>query len=374
MLYSAGFEFEYALVTESPDVGAGSFRDTGSFHDFGDLDFDTLQRALADGSGTTDEGLVRGDLGIKSGYWYLEGDERFDADGTFTTMLVKGVEIRTPICSSTTEAADRLIDLQDDISKRLAPLGLHLGIVGFNPVREAYVLDPPLNEWERKMRAEHREYDHAEVSNLSYGPDINLSFPGFSAEQVVEVTRRLTYYSPFMVPFSFSSPFHAGRAWRGPSKRTYERTWRRVAARCFVDPPAGAEPTMVHPPRIPREEGRIEFKAYDAFLSRDLLLAGAALTLGVCLADDLPGLADAPSRDLHQRAATAAFDDPEIAAGAREVLTAARRALTERAGLRHEAGHLACLDQLLRQERTPADSLLDAYSRTGLMYHPEGLR
>ncbi|EGD43699.1 putative protein TPRXL [Nocardioidaceae bacterium Broad-1] len=374
MLYSAGFEFEYALVTESPDVGAGAIRDVGTFHDFEDLDFDALQRALADGSGTTDDGLVRGDLGIKSGYWYLEGDERFDAEGNFTTMLVKGVEIRTTICPSITEAADRLIDLQGDIAKRLEPLGLHLGIVGFNPVREAYVLDPPLNEWEQRMRAEHREYDHAEVSNLSYGPDINLSFPGLSAAQVVEATRRLTYYSPFMVPFSFSSPFYAGKVWHGPSKRTYERTWRRVAARCFVETTAGVEPTMVHPPRIPREEGRIEFKAFDSFLTRDLLLAGAALTLGVCLADDLPGLADRPSRDLHQRAATAAFADPEIAAGARQVLAAARRALSERAGLRHEVGHLDGLDQLLSEGRTPADSLLDAYSRTGLMYHPEGLR
>lgn len=364
MLYSAGFEFEYALVSE-----------TGTFHDFGDLDFAALQHALADGSGTTDEGLVRGDLGIKNGYWYLEGDERFDPNGVFTSMLVKGVEIRTPICSNTTEAADRLIDLQTDLSARLYPLGLRLGIVGFNPVREAYVLDPPLNEWEQRMRAEHREYDHAEVSNLSYGPDINLSFPELSAADVVEVTRRLTYYSPFMVPFSFSSPFHAGRPWHGPSKRTYERTWRRVAARCFVgSPPAGAEPTMVHPPRIPREEGRIEFKAFDAFLSHDLLLAGAALTLGVCLADDLPGLADTPSRDLHQRAATAAFADPEIADGARDVLAAAHRALAAGSTMGAEAGHLDRLDQLLRAGRTPADSLLDAYSRTGLMYLSEGLR
>ncbi|MGH3350457.1 MAG: glutamate-cysteine ligase family protein [Nocardioides sp.] len=371
MLYSAGFEFEYALVTlPSPD-GTGTAHDAGTFHDFGDLDFTTLQAALADGSGSSDEDLVRGDLGIKSGYWYLEGDERFTPDGTFDTMLVKGVEIRTPICSSTTEAADRLLDLQELIAKRLAPLGLRLGIVGFNPVREAYVLDPPLNEWEQAMRTEHREYDHAEVSNLSYGPDINLSFPDLEAAEVVALAQRLTYYSPFLVPFSFSSPFHAGRPWRGPSKRTYERTWRRVATRCFVSsPPAGAETTLVHPPRIPREEGRIEFKAFDAFLSRDLLLAGAALTLGVCLADDLPGLADTPSRDLHQRAATSAFTDPEIAAGARDVLAAARRALAGRP----EAGHLEVLDTLLSAGRTPADSLLDAYSRTGLMFHPEGLR
>ncbi|MEI7059056.1 glutamate-cysteine ligase family protein [Nocardioides sp. CCNWLW239] len=358
MLYSTGFEFEYALVDRD-----------GTFHDFTDLDFAALQSALADGSGTSDENLVRGDLGIKSGYWYLEGDERFSTDGTFTTMLVKGVEIRTPVCTGTAEAADRLIDLQGDLTARLDPLGLRLGIVGFNPVREAYVLDPPLNAWEQQMRAEHREYDHAEVSNLSYGPDINLSFPELSASEVVEVTRRLTYYSPFMVPFSFSSPFHAGGPWRGPSKRTYERTWRRVAARCFVDAPLG-DPTMVHKPRIPREEGRIEFKAFDAFLSRDLLLAGAALTLGVCLTDELPGIADAPSRDLHQRAATAALADPEIASGAREVLTAARRAL---AGM-PEAGHLDCLDQFLSEGRTPADNLLDAHSRTGLMYLPEGLR
>lgn len=362
MLYSAGFEFEYALVTEAPDAA--------TFHDFTDLDFEVLQRALADGAGATDDDLVRGDLGIKSGYWYLEGDERFDAEGTFTSMLVKGVEIRTPICFSTVEAADRLADLQGQLVERLAPLGLQLGIVGFNPVREAYVLDPPLNEWEQRMRAEHREYDHAEVSNLSYGPDINLSFPGASPTEVVEMTRRLTHYSPFMVPFSFSSPFHAGRPWRGPSKRTYERTWRRVAARCFVEPPAGTEATMVHPPRIPREEGRIEFKAYDAFPSRELLLAGAALTLGVCLADDLPGLADRASRDLHQRSATGAFADQEIADGAREVVAAARRALT---GM-PEADHLDALARLLSERRTPADSLLDDYSRTGLMYSPEGLR
>ncbi|GGR65739.1 hypothetical protein J2S40_002471 [Nocardioides luteus] len=362
MLYSAGFEFEYALVTEADDAA--------TFHDFTDLDFEVLQRALADGAGATDDDLVRGDLGIKSGYWYLEGDERFDADGTFTSMLVKGVEIRTPICASTVAAADRLADLQDDLVERLAPLGLQLGIVGFNPVREAYVVDPPLNAWEERMRAEHREYDHAEVSNLSYGPDINVSFPGASAQDVVEMTRRLTHYSPFMVPFSFSSPFHAGRPWRGPSKRTYERTWRRVAARCFVEPPVGAEATMVHPPRIPREEGRIEFKAFDAFTSRELLLAGAALTLGVCLAGDLPGLADQPSRDLHQRCATEAFADPEIAAGARAVLAAARRAL---AGT-PEASHLDPLDRLLSEGRTPADSLLEEYSHTGQMYRSEGLR
>ncbi|TQL67813.1 glutamate-cysteine ligase [Nocardioides albertanoniae] len=371
MLYSAGLEFEYALVTLPSPGGTDTSHATATFHDFADLDFETLQQALADGPGAADPELVRGDLGIKGGYWYLEGDERFDPEGTFTSMLVKGLEIRTPICSSTTEATDRLIELQAEVSGRLAPLGLRLGIVGFNPVREAYVMDPPLNEWEQAMRAEHREYDHAEVSNLSYGPDINLSFPGLGADQVVGLARRLTHYSPFMVPFSFSSPFHAGHRWRGPSKRTYERTWRRVATRCFVSsPPAGADPLLVHPPRVPREEGRIEFKAYDAFLSRDLLLAGTALALGVCLADDLPGLADAPSRDLHQRSATAAFADPEIAAGARDVLTAARRALAGRP----EAGHLDVLDPLLSARRTPADTLLDAYSRTGLMFHPEGLR
>ncbi|MBO0609234.1 glutamate-cysteine ligase family protein [Myceligenerans salitolerans] len=362
MPYKCGFEFEYVLVDSSQRI-----------RDFTSLDFRELDRALADGEGTEDDSLTRGDLSIKSGYWYLEGDERFGPDGTFLDLRVKGAEVRTPIAGTLTGAADHLLRLQNDLEARLAPLGLGLGIVGFHPTLTEYRIEPPLNDWERAMRAEHHEYGYANVSNVSFGPDVNLSFPGLNADGVVDLTRKLTHYSPYLVPFSFSSPFFDGGPWGGPSRRTYERTWRRVAARCFVErePAPSVEPVFVYRPRVPAERGRIEFKAYDAFLSRAHLLAGAALVLGVCLSDELPGRDDVPSRELHQLAAARAFDSPGIADGAAEVLEAARTAL---AGLPDEAELLRPFADLLDRGRTPADDLLDAYARTGRTFHQGGLR
>ncbi|GAB3170496.1 hypothetical protein GCM10027059_37070 [Myceligenerans halotolerans] len=362
MPYKCGFEFEYVLVDVSQRI-----------RDFTTLDWRSLDAALAGGEGADDDSLTRGDLGIKSGYWYLEGDERFGPDGTFQDLRVKGVEIRTPIGTNLSGAADRLLHLQGLLEERLAPLGLGLGIVGFHPTLTEYRIEPPLNDWERAMRAEHHEYGHASVSNVSFGPDVNLSFPGLDDAGVVDLTRKLTHYSPYMVPFSFSSPFFDGGPWGGPSRRTYERTWRRVAARCFVEraPDPAVSPVSLYRPRVPAERGRIEFKAYDAFLSRAHLLAGAALTLGVCLSGELPGRSDVPSRELHQRAATGAFDVPEIADGAARVLEAAGKAL---AGLPGEAELLTPFADLLDRRRTPADDLLDAHTRTGQMHRPGGLR
>ncbi|GAB4085213.1 hypothetical protein GCM10028784_18430 [Myceligenerans cantabricum] len=362
MPYRCGFEFEYALVDTSHRMRS-----------FTDLDFRQLGAALAGGEGTDDDTLTRGDLGIKSGYWYLEGDERFGPDGTFQDLRVKGVEIRTPIGTSLTAGVDHLVRLQGLLEERLAPLGLGLGIVGFHPTLTEYRIEPPLNDWERAMRAEHPEYGHANVSNVTYGPDVNLSFPCLDDAGVVDLTRKLTHYSPYLVPFSFSSPFFAGGTWGGPSRRTHERTWRRVAARCFVErePDPAVSPGFLCRPRVPAERGRIEFKAYDAFLSRPLLLAGAALVLGVCLSDELPERSDVPSRELHQRAASGAFGVPEIADGAAHVLEAAGKAL---AGLPDEAALLAPFADLLDRGRTPADDLLDAHARTGQTFQPGGLR
>ncbi|MBE1875839.1 glutamate-cysteine ligase family protein [Myceligenerans pegani] len=362
MLYKCGLEFEYVLVDSSQRL-----------RDFTSLDFRALDAALAGGEGADDASLTRGDLGIKSGYWYLEGDERFGPDGTFLDLRVKGVEIRTPIGTDLAGTADQLLRLQGLLEERLAPLGLGLGIVGFHPTLTEYRIEPPLNDWERAMRAEHHEYGHANVSNVSFGPDVNLSFPGLDDAGVVDLTRKLTHYSPYLVPFSFSSPFFDGGPWGGPSRRTHERTWRRVAARCFVErePDPAVSPVCLYRPRVPAERGRIEFKAYDAFLDRAHLLAGATLVLGVCLSGELPGRDDVPSRELHQRAASAAFGAPEIADGAARVLEAARKAL---AMLPDEAALLAPFADLLDRRRTPADDLLDDHARTGLMFRPGGLR
>ena len=280
-----GIEFEYLIVDmDGPEPGR--------VRDFTNLPFDDIRELLEDKPGRDDPSLATGDLGIRSGYWYLEGDERSHDDGRFRTMAVKGVEIRTPPRQSVAAAIRELIEIEGQLTAVLARNGLGLAIGGFNPVPAAYVFDPPLNRCELAMRRADRSFDGAHIYTLSYGPDINLSMPGWSADQSLDAARKLNWYSPYIVPFSFSSPFAAGQVWHGCSKRTYERAAHRPAVKLFLAEETAAgfasRSRLVHPARLPGEVGRIEFKSFDAMPSLELLTACCHLLEGVCLATDLP--------------------------------------------------------------------------------------
>jgi hypothetical protein len=195
---------------------------------------------------------------------------------------------------------------------------------------------------------------------LSYGPDINLSLPDWTPEQALDATRKLNFYAPWLVPFSFCSPFHAGRAWQGPSWRTFHRAPLRPAVKLFLADDALArlapETKLVYPARIASEHGRIEFKAFDAQPSPEILAACCHLLVGVCLSDELSGRSEGADVALYQRAACDAFYDEDIYAGAGEILQKAGVALF-RAGCAEGVGALECLQALRATRRTPADTL-----------------
>lgn len=357
-----GIEFEYLLV----DRGGAR---PGCIRDFTNLDYAWLAPRLAERPGCADPALAVGDLGIRRGYWYIEGDERFDADGGFRTMAVKGVEIRTPPRPGVAAAVASLLAIERQLAATLAAHELGLAIVAFNPLRPAYVFEPPLNAWESALRERQRAYDGAAVATLSYGPDLNLSFPGWDARRGLAAAQRLTACAPFIVPFSFSSPFYCGAAWAGGSKRTYERAGRRPLVKFFLH--AGhalADAPLVQPARLEREVGRIEFKAFDAFLSPTVLAACGYLLAGICLADGLRPPAGDPVAML-RRGALTGFADDALRRGAHCVLEAAGKALAPY-GL---AGQLGPLRRLLAARTTPAAALLAAYCRDGRLYQPGGL-
>lgn len=364
-----GIEFEYLII----DIAGPQ---AGRIRDFGNLPFPWISDLLADKPGCDDPALATGDLGIKSGYWYLEGDERFHDDGSFRTLEVKGVEIRTPPAASVAGALAKLLEIESQLAVRLAENDLGLGIVGFNPERPRYDFTPPLNPWERELRQAHRAYDGSQISTLSYGPDINLSMPGWSAEQALEAARKLNYYAPCILPFSFSSPFFAGHRWPGCSKRTFERAGLRPTVKLFLDDEALARlaPTsrQVYPTRLPSEAGRIEFKAFDAQPSFALLAACCHLLEGICRSDELTGQSENVEIERYQRAAQAGFADQNLCDQAGEVLAKARAALLL-AGKQASAAALAPLDILLSNRLTPAQALIDLYRQGGPMYKPGGL-
>ncbi|WP_198295751.1 glutamate-cysteine ligase family protein [Imhoffiella purpurea] len=347
----------------------------GRVRDFTNLSFEEIAPQLEDKPGRDDPSLATGDIGIRSGYWYLEGDERAHEDGRFRTLMVKGVEIRTPPVPDIERAIQSMLSIEWQLTAALAKAGLGLAIAGFNPVRDRYDFDPPLNTWERAERAGDRGYDGSHVSTLSYGPDINLSWPGWNAARCLDAARKLNAYAPYIVPFSFSSPFFAGRVWEGLSRRTYARAAHRPAVKVYLDPEtfAPAEACgLAHPARLSGEVGRIEFKAFDALISVELLRACCHLLEGICLASDLAMRSEGTDIGLYRRAALSGFADSGIREGAREILAKATQALRT-AEKSPAVAALAELEEQMTRESTPAHRLLERYGRTGSMVWLGGL-
>jgi hypothetical protein len=181
---------------------------------------------------------------------------------------------------------------------------------------------------------------------------------------VVDAGRKLTCYSPYLVPFSFGSPFFRNACWDGPSRRTHHRTGPRPAVLVFVEDPGdllASDPSLTRRARTHSEAGRIEFKAFDPCEDADLYGSLLALLAGIVLDTTLPGRRTVPDAALHRTAARHGFRSPRIHAGAGRVLAAAARAL----GDDPDAARLEPLWAMHRDRTTPADALVARYARTG---------
>lgn len=342
-----GIEAEYALV-----------RPDGRFADFTNTSYSEVQPLIDTLPDYRHPELRVGDAGIRVKNWYVEGDERFDESGRSTGMTFKGIEIRTPVSPTIEESVESLSKLRSLLAAELNGRNWSFTSIGFNPCTSAY--EPSYTAWEKELQASHIGYSLPEISTLSFGPDLNFSRRSDSPEQVLETVRRLTFYSPYIVPFSFNSPFRSGAVWEGLSYRTYRRTGARPAALAHL---SGAH----HHPLVkeadpPSQHLRIEFKAFDMIGDDQLLTELFHLIFGIALADprELPGLAELPDKQLHQKVAVAGFDDEHVHREAESVVAAAREALRA-AGIERD---LPLLQHMLETRRTPAHSIREQFMRT----------
>jgi hypothetical protein len=347
-----GIEHECALL-----------HDDGTFADHTDTAFDALQAvvdALPEDAADYPD-LRVGDQGIKRKRWYVEGYERFDTNGHLVRCDPKGLEIRTRIHDTVDAAVDALrVDLAT-LDEALAGTGLRTTVIAFNPVRSEYAIEPPLNEWERGHRLGSPEERTAHLHMSTYGPDLNLSCADLDAAALVDVGRKLTHYSPWLVPLSFSSPFRDGAPWGGLSARTHVRTGQRPAVLVFLgkgDEQVDSDPSLTQEARLPAEVGRVEFKAFDA--CPDPALYGELLSLltGLVLDETLPGRRTTPDAALHQHVARAGLNDDEVHAGTGVLLDAAAAALAGRAD---DLARLAALRGRWERRECTATAMLAAY-------------
>jgi hypothetical protein len=348
-----GIEHEFPVTNHS-----------GEFCDFTNTTFEDFNQLIAVMPTYASDypGLRVGDLGIKSKRWYIEGFERFSETGEYLHTDIKGFEIRTPICHSLEEAVETLkIDfaLWEEKAK---PLGFSAASVAHNPFQVEFIPTPPLNSWEVTHRQTPEERT-AFIHMLTAGPDMSFSHPDLTTEKTIDIAKKLTFYSPYIVPFSYSSPFYQGDLWDGLSRRTYYRTGRRPAVMVFVEKDEAlikSQPTLTDKARLQAEIGRIEFKAFDAIADIDLYRSLGTLLLGITLDDTLEGRAIVPDQALHQLSATHGFYDDAIFAQTKTLLKAAKQALPSDY---HDS--LEYLDNMLEGRRVQADRMIDTFKETG---------
>lgn len=354
-MFSFGIEHEVAFLNHE-----------GKFADFSRTkfaDFDKIVARLPTYSSDYPQ-LRVGDAGIKKKRWYIEGFERFADSEEVIDCLVKGIEIRTTIHSDIQGAVTELTESFCLLRELAVSFGFTPALVSFNPYHNVFEPQPPLNDYEIKRRQASPEKQTAHIPMLTYGPDLNISVAGLSYERVIDIGRKLTYYSPYIVPFSYSSPFYNGGLWSGLSVRTFVRTGKRPAALVFVQQPEQlikSVPSLTKIARIPAEVGRIEFKAFDSCDNFSIYAALLALLKGLVLDETLQGRATIPDAALHQISAKAGFDNEDILMNATKILQAAEVALGEDPD-RHL---LTPLKLILEQRKTKSHELIEVFQRLG---------
>ena len=277
MSHSNGQGFRFGLEAEFLLVDLESFRPLW----YPDLRFHELNAAL--------ESIAIGDLPVLEGLelevphrklmpYVVEGYHVPDPDLNPTDVLPKGIEIRTPVCHSIEECLSCLEVLHERLQASLANLGYQAATVSHHPLQ--YHFEGPQN------KRRHDFWQWAMQAMLTYGPDVNVSLPTDLAVKLdtADLHAKVNYYAPALTALTLASPIYRGELWMirgqvGKSIRTYRRS---------VIAPA----IELHP----KENGRMEFKTFEATPRLDDLHAYFLFWLELLLDNGLRGRASDQSR------------------------------------------------------------------------------
>lgn len=355
-MFQFGIEHEVALI--NPE---------GQLADFSRAKFSELAQIIERLPSYENDSnqLHIGDAGIRQKRWYLEGMERFSNTGKLIDFVPKGIEIRTTIHSDIPSVISELKTSFHLLRKVSLELGFSPVLVTFNPNLTIFDPEPPFNEYETKWLEAFPEEQTDHIAMLSYGPDLNLSLIGMSPEEIIDTGQKLIYYSPYIIPFSYSSPF-SGSLWDGLSIRTFIRTGLRSTVRVFLEKPEqqiSSQPILTKVARLPAEVGRIEFKAFDSCDDFAIYASLLALLKGIVLDKSLLGRSILPDVALHQTSARFGFDHAVIFDNANQVLQAAQSALNDNADPDSEL--LTPLFTSLEQRKTRSHELIESFHRLG---------
>lgn len=271
--------------------------------------------------------------------YVVEGYHLPDPQAAASTLVPKGIEIRTPVCRTIEETVDVLGELHARMQQRLAASGLTSVALAHHPYDDQFTGSQGARSesaWRWSMQA-----------MLTYGPDVNVGLPRehFARLDIADLFAKVNFYAPAMTLFSLAAPLHQGHLWSylgriGKSLRTFRRS-------------TVGQALELHP----EQPGRLEFKCFDMSNRADDFGAYLALWTAVLLDDSMRGRSDEASR--HYELQTVAIEGLQnVALRDRAVELLDRSVSTlEKHGFEPEL--LAPLFERLQRNRLPADELIE---------------
>lgn len=322
--------FNFGIEHEIPLVDLN-----GNFLDYRKLDFNGLNKIVQKFPVYQNDypNLRIGDLGLKVKRLYIEGFELYDENGYLIKEYPKGFELRTNLFGNIEDLFDDFLRDFNIFKKEAYNLRFKPTFISFNPFLIRPKIKIELHKYEKKLRKEDQGRKTALFTLLTYGPDLNISFQDLNDYDVFNIVQKLNYYTPFIVPFSFSSPFYKGKLWDGYSVRIFLRSKLRPACIGFVENEkllknlTTQKIWILNKARLSREAKRIEYKAIDTIWDINIYKGIMMLLKGLILDSNLKGKSFWPDLKLIEISVHYGFDDNLIYDGAFEILNSAYKVL-----------------------------------------------
>ncbi len=242
--------------------------------------------------------------------WYIEGFERFDNDGNVIMTIPNAIEIRTTPHYHIEGLLDEFSISFNKLKYHASHFGMEPVLLSYNPYEKSFDIIDDLTLHELKMRSK-IDLSIAISTMKAHGMHINISIDNSSTKHLKEVASKITYYLPFIIPYSFASPFCDGQLFEGISYSNYIRaeTRKLIYLRSINNVPI------------------IEIKAFDSVGDRSLFEEILWLVKGLILDDSLNCNIDKQDSELLKRSAKYGFQDKFIREIGEQVLIKAKDAL-----------------------------------------------
>jgi hypothetical protein len=273
---------------------------------------------------------------------YVEGFERHDAEGNTVETIPKGLEIRTLPHRSVDALVTEFRNTYIEVMRLARQAGLSPVLTSRHPFKDSLEMDSQIGVSEQRVRTESR-LALAKRAMLSHGLHVNLSVSNYSPAKMQSIVEKINYYMPALVPWSYSSPFHKGKAFEGLCARNYFRAGTRNMA--DLDERHGIQV--------------LEFRAFDACGDKRLLKALMLMYVGFILDETLPGRSATQDSEQLMRSSLTGFANPEFQREGRAILQASKAVLGD------AGDSLELLETMLEQNDSWSTRMKSCYAKTG---------